>query len=143
MPKPDLMRRTKIVATIGPATESPERLRELIAAGATTFRLNFSHGDHSEHAVRIATIRQVSTELGVNIGILQDLQGPKIRLGRFLDGPITLAKGDRFSLTSREVACDRSIATVTYDRLAHEVAAGSRILLDDGEKELSLQQQRG
>ena len=140
MPKPDLMRRTKIVATIGPATESPERLRELIAAGATTFRLNFSHGDHSEHAVRIATIRQVSTELGVNIGILQDLQGPKIRLGRFLDGPITLAKGDRFSLTSREVACDRSIATVTYDRLAHEVAAGSRILLDDGRVEMQVDQ---
>ena len=140
MPKPDLMRRTKIVATIGPATESPERLRELIAAGATTFRLNFSHGDHSEHAVRIATLRQVSTELGVNIGILQDLQGPKIRLGRFLDGPITLAKGDRFSLTSREVACDRSIATVTYDRLADEVAAGSRILLDDGRVEMQVEQ---
>ena len=60
MPQPDLMRRTKIVATIGPATESPERLRELIAAGATTFRLNFSHGDHSEHAARITTIRQVA-----------------------------------------------------------------------------------
>ena len=97
MPQPDLMRRTKIVATIGPATESAERLRELVAAGATTFRLNFSHGDHSEHAARIATIRQVSTELGIELGILQDLQGPKIRLGRFADGPITLAKGDRNS----------------------------------------------
>jgi pyruvate kinase (EC 2.7.1.40) len=136
MPEPDLMRRTKIVATIGPATESPERLRELIAAGATTFRLNFSHGDHSEHAARIATIRQVSAELGTHIGILQDLQGPKIRLGRFLDGPITLAKGDPFSLTSREVACNRSIATVTYDKLADEVVSGSRILLDDGRVEM-------
>ncbi len=136
MPKPDLMRRTKIVATIGPATESPERLRELIAAGATTFRLNFSHGDHSEHAVRIRTIRQVSAELGVHIGILQDLQGPKIRLGRFVDGPITLAKGDPFTLTSRDVACNRSIATVTYDRLADEVLSGSRILLDDGRVEM-------
>ena len=136
MPKPDLMRRTKIVATIGPATESPERLRELIAAGATTFRLNFSHGDHSEHAVRIATIRQVSAELGVHIGILQDLQGPKIRLGRFVDGPITLAKGDPFTLTSRDVACNRSIATVTYEKLADEVLNGSRILLDDGRVEM-------
>ena len=136
MPKPDLMRRTKIVATIGPATESPERLRQLIEAGATTFRLNFSHGDHSEHAARIATIRQVAHELGVHIGILQDLQGPKIRLGRFSDGPIALAKGDPFTLTSRHGPCTQEIATVTYDKLAHEVVAGSRILLDDGRVEM-------
>jgi pyruvate kinase len=64
----------------------------------------------------LRTIRQVSAELGVHIGILQDLQGPKIRLGRFVDGPITLAKGDPFTLTSRDVACNRSIATVTYDK---------------------------
>ena len=139
MPKPDLMRRTKIVATIGPATESPERLRELIEAGATTFRLNFSHGDHSEHAARIATIRQVSAEMGVQVGILQDLQGPKIRLGRFAEGPITLAKGDPFTLTSRDVACNREIATVTYDRLADEVTIGSRILLDDGRVEMRVE----
>jgi pyruvate kinase len=139
MPKPDLMRRTKIVATIGPATESPERLRELIEAGATTFRLNFSHGDHSEHAARIATIRQVSAEMGVHVGILQDLQGPKIRLGRFADGPITLAKGDSFTLTSRDVPCTRDIATVTYDRLADEVLPGNRILLDDGRVEMKVE----
>ena len=105
MAPPDLSRRTKIVATIGPATESPERLRALIHAGATTFRLNFSHGDHSEHALRIATIRQVAHELGIHVGILLDLQGPKIRLGRFEQGPITLANGDPFALTSREVPC--------------------------------------
>ena len=140
MPQPDLMRRTKIVATIGPATESPERLRELIAAGATTFRLNFSHGDHSDHAVRIATIRQVATELGIEIGILQDLQGPKIRLGRFADGPITLAKGDRFELTSRDVACNLTMASVTYAKLADEVVPGSRILLDDGRVEMLVEQ---
>jgi pyruvate kinase len=136
MPKPDLMRRTKIVATIGPATESPERLRQLIEAGATTFRLNFSHGDHSEHAARIATIRQVAASIGVHVGILQDLQGPKIRLGRFADGPITLAKGDPFTLTSRQVPCTKEIATVTYDKLTDEVLAGSRILLDDGRVEM-------
>ncbi|WP_115015336.1 pyruvate kinase [Synechococcus sp. UW140] len=134
----DLSRRTKIVATIGPATESPERLRQLIEAGATTFRLNFSHGDHSEHATRIATIRQVASELGQHIGILQDLQGPKIRLGRFADGPITLANGDPFTLTSRSVSCNQSIATVTYDKLADEVTAGSRILLDDGRVEMKV-----
>lgn len=135
----DLTRRTKIVATIGPATESPERIRELIQAGATTFRLNFSHGDHSEHATRIATIRQVASELGQHIGILQDLQGPKIRLGRFALGPITLAKGDSFALTSRSVSCDQQIATVTYDKLAAEVSAGSRILLDDGRVEMKVE----
>ena len=136
MALPDLTRRTKIVATIGPATESPQQLRRLIEAGATTFRLNFSHGDHSEHAARIATIRQVGHELGIHVGILQDLQGPKIRLGRFKDGPITVAKGDAFTLTSRNVACTQEMATVTYDKLADEVVAGSRILLDDGRVEM-------
>ena len=134
----DLTRRTKIVATIGPATESPERIRELIQAGATTFRLNFSHGDHSEHAERIATIRQVAHELGAHIGILQDLQGPKIRLGRFEEGPITLAKGDQFALTAKQVRCNQTVATVTYDKLAEEVSAGSRILLDDGRVEMKV-----
>ena len=136
MVRPDLTRRTKIVATIGPATESPAVLRSLIEAGATTFRLNFSHGDHQDHALRIATIRQVAHELGVHIGILQDLQGPKIRLGRFENGPITLANGDAFRLTSRPVACDQHMAAVTYARLADEVTQSSRILLDDGRVEM-------
>jgi len=132
----DPMRRTKIVATIGPATESKEVLRQLIEAGATTFRLNFSHGDHEDHAERITTIRQVAQDMGVHIGILQDLQGPKIRLGRFEAGPISLATGDAFTLTSRQVICNQSIATVTYDKLAEEVHNGCRILLDDGRVEM-------
>ena len=134
----DLTRRTKIVATIGPATETAERIRELVQVGATTFRLNFSHGDHDEHAKRISTIRQVSDELGMHIGILQDLQGPKIRLGRFDKGPITLANGDPFALTSKQVQCNQSVATVTYDKLADEVTTGSRILLDDGRVEMKV-----
>jgi len=132
----DPMRRTKIVATIGPATESKEVLRQLIEAGATTFRLNFSHGDHEDHAERITTIREVAQEMGLHIGILQDLQGPKIRLGRFEAGPISLATGDAFTLTSRQVSCNQSIATVTYDKLAEEVHKGCRILLDDGRVEM-------
>jgi len=132
----DPMRRTKIVATIGPATESKEVLRQLIEAGATTFRLNFSHGDHEDHAERITTIREVAQEMGLHIGILQDLQGPKIRLGRFEAGPISLATGDAFTLTSRQVNCNQSIATVTYDKLAEEVHNGCRILLDDGRVEM-------
>jgi len=132
----DPMRRTKIVATIGPATESKQVLRQLIQAGATTFRLNFSHGDHEDHAERISAIRQVAEELGVHIGILQDLQGPKIRLGRFEAGPISLATGDAFTLTSRQVNCNQAIATVTYEKLAEEVHNGCRILLDDGRVEM-------
>jgi len=136
MAKPDLSRRTKIVATIGPATESAPMLRRLIEAGATTFRLNFSHGDHADHAQRIATIREVAAAMDVHVAILQDLQGPKIRLGRFEGGPITLATGDPFTLTSRNVNCNQQIATVTYERLADEVIPGSRILLDDGRVEM-------
>ncbi len=131
-----LNRRTKIVATIGPATESPDRIAELIEAGATTFRLNFSHGDHSEHAKRISTIRNVASKLKVNIGILQDLQGPKIRLGRFKEGPILLNPGDKFTLTSKTVDCNESIANVTYEKLIDEVTINKRVLLDDGRVEM-------
>ena len=94
----DLKRRTKIVATIGPATQSEKIITDLIKAGVTTFRLNFSHGDHKDHAERIKTIRNVSKKLDIDIGILQDLQGPKIRLGRFKDGPVKVKKGDKFTL---------------------------------------------
>ena len=132
----DLKRRTKIVATIGPATESEEIISELIKAGVTTFRLNFSHGDHEDHAERIRIIRKVSNDLDLNIGILQDLQGPKIRLGRFKDGPIKVKKGDLFTLTSKEVDCNNKIANVTYEKLLEEISLGKRILLDDGRVEM-------
>ena len=132
----DLKRRTKIVATIGPATQSEEVITDLIKAGVTTFRLNFSHGDHKDHQERIKTIRKVSEKLDLDIGILQDLQGPKIRLGRFKDGPVKVKKGDKFSLTSNEVECTKSIANVTYNKLAQEVTSGKRILLDDGKIEM-------
>ena len=132
----DLKRRTKIVATIGPATESEEIISELIKAGVTTFRLNFSHGDHDDHAERIKIIRKVSNDLDLNIGILQDLQGPKIRLGRFKDGPIKVKKGDLFTLTSKEVDCNSNIANVTYEKLLEEISLGKRILLDDGRVEM-------
>ncbi len=132
----DLRRRTKIVATIGPATQSEGMITELIKAGVTTFRLNFSHGDHEDHAERIKTIRKVSDKLDIHIGILQDLQGPKIRLGRFKDGPVKLKKGETFTLTSKEVECNNKIANVTYEKLLEEVSVGKRILLDDGRVEM-------
>jgi len=132
----DLKRRTKIVATIGPATQSEEVITELIKAGVSTFRLNFSHGDHKEHEERIKTIRKVSNKLNLDVGILQDLQGPKIRLGRFKDGPVKVKKGDKFTLTSKVVECTNRIANVTYNKLAEEVTSGKRILLDDGKIEM-------
>ncbi len=129
-------RRTKIVATVGPASNTPEALRALIEAGATTFRLNFSHGSHDDHQRNIRLIRQISFELNQPVGILQDLQGPKIRLGKFENGSIVLEKGARFILTSDLVPGTQTMSSVTYDKLADEVPEGATILLDDGKVEM-------
>jgi pyruvate kinase len=134
------LRRTKIVATIGPATSQPDVLKALIKAGATTLRLNFSHGTHEDHQRSIRLIRQTAFELNQPVGILQDLQGPKIRLGRFEAGPITLAKGDRFTLTSQAVPGTQEISSVTYEPLADEVPEGATILLDDGKVEMLVEE---
>lgn len=136
----NLPHRTKIVATVGPATLKPEVLRQLIEAGATTLRLNFSHGTHEDHQRGIRLIRQTAFELNQPVGILQDLQGPKIRLGKFSSGSIQLEKGDRFTLTSRNVECNQSISYVSYGHLAEEVPAGATILLDDGKVEMLVEQ---
>ena len=136
----DSLRRTKIVATIGPATSSPEVLKALIEAGATTLRLNFSHGTHADHQRSIRLIRQIAFELNQPVGILQDLQGPKIRLGRFETGPVVVQKGDPFTLTSRPVVGTQFLSCVTYDLLAEEVPAGATILLDDGRVEMQVEQ---
>lgn len=133
------LRRTKIVATIGPATRDPQVLRSLIEAGATTLRLNFSHGTHEDHQASIRLIRQLSFELNQPVGILQDLQGPKIRLGRFEHSSVEIQKGDPFTLTSRQVVGTETISSVTYDLLADEVPAGSTILLDDGRVEMQVE----
>ena len=132
------LRRTKIVATIGPATEDPVTLRALIEAGATTLRLNFSHGDQENHQKNIKLIRQISFELNQPVGILQDLQGPKIRLGKFKEGPIHLNKGDRFILTSRIIPGTQYESSVTYEPLVEEVPEGATILLDDGKVEMKV-----
>ncbi|MBD2427614.1 pyruvate kinase [Phormidium sp. FACHB-1136] len=139
MPLSTNRRRTKIVATIGPATQTADVLRALIEAGATTLRLNFSHGSHEDHQRSIRLIRQVSFELNQPVGILQDLQGPKIRLGKFEQGAIQLAKGDPFVLTSERILGTQERACVTYDKLAEEVPVGSTILLDDGKVEMKVE----
>ncbi|MGI8933303.1 MAG: pyruvate kinase, partial [Phormidesmis sp.] len=132
------LRRTKIVATIGPATQDADTLRALIEAGATTLRLNFSHGDQESHRQNIQLIRQISFELKQPVGILQDLQGPKIRLGRFEAGSIQLAKGDSFILTSRNIAGTQTESSVTYEPLVEEVPLDATILLDDGKVEMKV-----
>ncbi|ELR96239.1 pyruvate kinase [Gloeocapsa sp. PCC 73106] len=136
----NLPRRTKIVATIGPATREPEILRQLIQAGATTLRLNFSHGNHEDHQQSIRLIRQTAYELAQPVGILQDLQGPKIRLGEFTQGSILLKPGDPFILTSQKVECNNEISSITYQHLAEEVPNGARILLDDGKVEMQVEE---
>jgi pyruvate kinase len=137
-PRP-LFRRTKIIATVGPATQNKEVLRQLILAGATTFRLNFSHGDHDYHQHTIRLIRQTAFELNEPVGILQDLQGPKIRLGKFTCGAISLKNGDHFILTSRQVECTSEISYVSYEHLTDEVPDGAKILLDDGKVEMRVE----
>jgi pyruvate kinase len=132
-------RRTKIVATIGPATSDPEVLRNLIRAGATTLRLNFSHGTHEDHLKNIRAIRQISNELNQPVAILQDLQGPKIRLGKFENGSIVLNKGDAFILTSKIIPGTQEISSITYETLADEVPEGANILLDDGKVEMKVE----
>jgi pyruvate kinase len=132
----EVFRRTKIVATLGPVTSTPEVIRELIEAGASTFRLNFSHGTHADHHRSVCMIRQVSSELNQPVGILQDLQGPKIRLGKFTDGSIYLNKGDKFILTGRKIPGTQTSSSITYENLAREIPPNATIMLDDGKVEM-------
>ncbi|MBI2358052.1 MAG: pyruvate kinase, partial [Deltaproteobacteria bacterium] len=133
------MRRTKIICTVGPASRSPEMLRRLIEAGVDLFRLNFSHGTVAEHRATIHRIRAISKELEKSVAILQDLPGPKIRIGSFRNGSIRLHAGDRFILTAEEVPGDRERASVNYPRLPEEVRSGQTILLADGTVELQVE----
>src|SRR3989454_12855332 len=131
------MRRTKIVCTIGPATESEAQLEHLIRAGMNVARLNFSHGTHDEHALVIERVRSISTRLGCPIAILQDLQGPKIRTGLLEGGqPVMLVDGATVTLTTRQIAGNAHIISTTYPSLPQDVKVGDRILLDDGLLEL-------
>ncbi len=129
-------KKTKIVATIGPATESPEMLSALIGAGMNVARLNLSHGDHIEHGARIVNIRKVAKELGTPIAILFDLSGPKIRTGEYTTERITIEAGKEVILTSSMVVGDAHRFHVNYPKLPQEVKKGSVIMLDDGKKKL-------
>lgn len=126
------MRRAKIVCTLGPATDTYEQIKALVEAGMDMARLNLSHGSYAEHEERYRHVRKASQETGRGVGILADLQGPKIRLGRFAEGPVLLERGDDFTITVEPVEGDRHLCSTTYDGLAADVAAGEHILVDDG-----------
>jgi pyruvate kinase len=131
------MRRTKIVATLGPATSTPERIAGLIRAGMNVARLNFSHGTHAEHAARIAMVRRVAAEAGRHVAILQDLQGPKIRTGPLENGqPVELVAGQRFVITTEPIVGNANRVSTTYRALPLDVRPRDRILLSDGLIEL-------
>ncbi|WP_084557744.1 pyruvate kinase [Hamadaea tsunoensis] len=127
-----MTRRAKIVCTLGPATSSPERLKGLIDAGMNVARLNFSHGDHADHEAVYEQVRRQARAAGVAVAILADLQGPKIRLGRFVDGPHEWRTGDTVTITSDDIEGTKDRVSCTYKRLPEEVKAGDRLLIDDG-----------
>lgn len=136
MPRPT-PRRTKIVCTLGPAVASREGVRALIGAGMDVARLNFSHGTHDDHRRMIEIIREEAKAVGRTVPVLQDLQGPKIRLGLVKDGGVLIHRGEPLTLTSAEVGEGTTRRVhVSYDALAEEVSEGNRILLDDGHLEL-------
>ncbi|MFD3257895.1 pyruvate kinase [Paenibacillus lentus] len=126
------MRKTKIVCTIGPSSESLENTKKLIMAGMNVARLNFSHGDFEEHGNRIKVIRQASEELGKSIAILLDTKGPEIRTGKLKEEPIELVQDEFITLTTEEILGDKDRISITYQNLPQDVEVGSTILIDDG-----------
>jgi len=127
-----LLKKVKVVGTIGPASEKKPILRKMIRAGMDVARLNFSHGHHRDHLRRISNLRDAAKAEGKHLGILQDIQGPKIRVGRFEDGSINLKKGETFCITTETVLGNDEIVSCTYRRLHEDIKVGHRILLDDG-----------
>jgi pyruvate kinase len=132
--------RTKIICTIGPATSSAERLRDLMRAGMDVARINFSHGTHAEHAEAIRRLRDVAGEEGRVLAILGDLQGPKIRIGRIRGGEVDLAEGAEILLTLREVPGSAAEVHLPHPELVDDLEPGQRLLLDDGNLELAVLQ---
>jgi Pyruvate kinase len=132
------MRTTKIVATLGPASDSPETLRKLFDAGVDVFRLNASHGTQEDHARRLQAVRQIAAERGEHVGVLLDLQGPKIRLGTFENGSCMLQNGSTFRITTDTVSGTPERASTTYKEFVKDVKPGDQVLLADGSVELKV-----
>jgi pyruvate kinase len=140
-----MLRRTKIVATLGPASDDPKRLREMIKAGLDVARLNFSHGNHDEQRARVKRIREAAADCGRDIGIMGDLQGPKIRVRRFRESSVVLSDGDAFFLDAGlgEREGDANGVGVAYDKLHKDVTQGDFLLLNDGQMTLRVERIEG
>ena len=128
--------KTKILATIGPASNNYDTIKSLAAAGANVFRLNFSHGSHEIHKEVIQIIRRVNEELNTHLGILQDLQGPKIRVGEMKNNGVQINPGDQITITNDPVVGTSSLVSTVYQNLPNDVVSGDRILIDDGNLEV-------
>lgn len=126
------MRKTKIVCTIGPASDNESVLRKLIENGLSAARLNFSHGSHEEHGKRIELIKKLRDEMGKPIAIVLDTKGPEIRTGNFKEGKVELVEGQDFTITTRQLDGDSTICSVTYERLHEDLVVGDNVLIDDG-----------
>ena len=131
------MRKTKIVCTVGPATDSEEIMRELMLSGMNVARFNFSHGDYEMHKKRFEEVKKLREELGLPIATMLDTKGPEIRLGKFIDDkPVDIKEGDTYTLTTKECLCDDKKGYITFDKLPQDVTVGTRILINDGLVEL-------
>lgn len=131
-------KRAKIIATLGPASEKKEIIIKLIEAGADVFRLNFSHGTHDDHLKRIQMINQINDDLGTNICTLQDLQGPKIRIGQMENGEVEIVAGQELTISTEDIVGNNTTVSTTYKPLATDVVPGDLILVDDGKIELKV-----
>ncbi len=127
-----MMRRTKIICTLGPATDDKEVLKDMMRAGMNVARMNFSHGSHEEHKGRMDLVKECREELGLPIGIMLDTKGPEIRTKTYKNGKIEIQDGQTFTLTTRDIEGDESIVSITYEGLPNDVKQGTRILIDDG-----------
>lgn len=126
------MRKTKIICTLGPATEDDKVLKELMLEGMNVARFNFSHGEHAQHEKNLNRVKALREELGLPIAALLDTKGPEIRVRDFKDGKVTLNSGQKFTLTTRDIVGDENAVSITYENLVNDVQVGTRILIDDG-----------
>ncbi len=137
------MRKTKIVCTLGPSTDKPGVLKELMKSGMNVARFNFSHASHEEHLERLKKVRAIRTELGVHVATLLDTKGPEIRIGKFKDGSISLKAGDIFNLTTRDIEGDNTIVSVLYKDFTKDVKEGTKVLFADGLIEMKVNKIEG